>query len=271
MDRDAFDRLIDDLVAEEAELDGLVAALDDAGWSTATPAEGWDVRDQVAHLAASEDWARRSLTDPDRFRADLAAFGDDPARRAAEVRSGLLGCRVPEGGVLAWWREVRVAAVDALRAHDPGDRVPWFGPDMSVTSFTTARLMETWAHGQDVADALGVERTPTGRLRHVAEIGVRTRPFVYASRARSMPDVGVRIELTGPAGEQWVWGPEDARDRVTGDALDWCLVVTQRRNPADTALVVEGDAAREWVGIAQAFAGQPTDHRPPTSASSPSM
>ncbi|HEY8217012.1 MAG TPA: TIGR03084 family metal-binding protein [Acidimicrobiia bacterium] len=266
MNRDKFDALVDDLVAEEDVLDAVVAALDDAGWSTPTPAEGWDVHDQVAHLAASEDWSRRSLTAPDTFRTDLAALVDDPARRAAEVKSGLLGCRVPEEGVLAWWRDARTATVAALREHDPRDRVPWFGPDMSVISFTTARLMETWAHGQDVVDALATHREPTRRIRHVAEIGVRTRPFVYASRGLTMPDAAVRVELTGPDGEPWVWGPGDASDRIAGDALDWCLVVTQRRNPADTALTVEGDAAREWIGIAQAFAGAPTDHRPPRAA-----
>jgi uncharacterized protein (TIGR03084 family) len=164
--------------------------------------------------------------------------------------------------VLAWWRDERDAVIGALRAHEPGDRVPWFGPDMSVTSLTTARLMETWAHAQDVADTLGVDRAPVSRLQHVADIGVRTRPFVYASRGLTMPEAGVRIELSGPDGARWTWGPDDARERITGDALDWCLVVTQRRNPADTALSVEGDAAREWVGIAQAFAGAPTEHRP---------
>jgi uncharacterized protein (TIGR03084 family) len=182
------------------------------------------------------------------------------------VATGLLGCRVPDGGVLAWWRGTRDAANVALRAHEPGDRVPWFGPDMSVTSLTTARLMETWAHGQDVADTFGVDRAATSRLRHVAEIGVRTRPFVYASRGLTMPDAAVRIELSGLAGEPWTWGPAGARDRITGAALDWCLVVTQRRNPVDTALVAEGDHAREWIGIAQAFAGAPTTHRPPRQA-----
>jgi len=264
MKRQEYDALLDDLVAEGAELDAVVAPLDDAGWATATPAEGWDVRDQIAHLAASEEWAVRSLTDPDAFRAELAALGDDPVRRAAEIKSGLLGRSArPGAGVLTWWREGRDATSVALRAHAPADRLPWFGPDMSATSFATARLMETWAHGQDVVDALGIERTATLRLRHVAEIGVRTRGFAYASRGLTMPDTAVRVELRGPNGEQWSWGPPEAADRISGDALEWCLVVTQRRNPADTALAVEGAAAEEWIGIAQAFAGAPTPHRPP--------
>jgi uncharacterized protein (TIGR03084 family) len=263
MDRLGYDALVADLDAEERELDGLVAELDEPAWDTPTPADGWTVRDQIAHLAASETWAVCSLADPDRFRARFAELVADPERRARGIASGLLGCVPPETGVLEWWREQRAATAVALGDHEPSDRVPWFGPDMSAVSFATARLMETWAHGQDVADALDVQRDPTTRLRHVAEIGVRTRAFVYASRDIALPDIAVRVTLTAPDGATWAWGPEDANEVVRGSALDWCLVVTQRRNPSDTSLVVEGDAAREWVGIAQAFAGPPTGHRPP--------
>jgi uncharacterized protein (TIGR03084 family) len=263
MDRAGYDALLDDLEAEERELDALVTPLDDAAWTTLTPAEGWTVSDSIAHLAATEEWGLRSLTDPDGFREELERFATDPAARATEVASGLLGRRPPPDGVLAWWRSARNATATALRAHDPSDRVPWFGPDMSVTSLATARLMETWAHGQDVVDALGAHRSPTARLRHVAEIGVRTRGFVYASRGMTAPVAPVRVELAGPDGDTWSWGPNDASERIRGDALDWCLVVTQRAHPDDTDLIVEGDDAREWIGIAQAFAGAPTDHRPP--------
>ena len=115
---------------------------------------------------------------------------------------------------------------------------------MGARSFATARLMETWAHGQDVADALDATREPTARLRHVAHIGVLARPFAYATRGMQVPERDVRVELAAPDGSTWTWGPEDAADVVRGDALDFCLVVTQRRHPADTALVVEGPGGR---------------------------
>ena len=163
--------------------------------------------------------------------------------------------------VLAWWREPREATLAGLRSHGPRDRVPWVAGPMSAMSFATARLMETWAHGQDVFDALGVERAPTDRLHHVAELGVRTRPYAYAVRGLELPDGEVRVELTGPDGAAWTWG-ESSADVVRGPAVDFCLVVTQRRNPADTALQVSGPLASEWIPIAQAFAGPPTDTRP---------
>ena len=135
---------------------------------------------------------------------------------------------------------------------------------MSVRSFATARLMETWAHGQDVVDALGATRPPTDRLRHIAYIGFSTRGWSYAVRGRDAPTAPVRVELTLPSGETWTAGDEGARERVTGGAEDFCLVVTQRRNVADTALDVVGDAAAEWMSIAQCFAGGPTQGPPPS-------
>jgi uncharacterized protein (TIGR03084 family) len=137
----------------------------------------------------------------------------------------------------------------------PGAKLPWYGPPMSAASMATARLMETWAHGQDIADALGVRRTPTARLRHVAHIGVRTRDFAYLNRGLPAPAEEFRVELMGPDGELWTWGPPDSPQRVTGPVLEFCLLVTQRVHLADTALVAVGPDAEQWLTIAQAFAG----------------
>ena len=265
---DAYGTLLDDLVAEEHSLDDLVDSLDDAGWARPTPAEPWTVRDQVAHLAATEAWSALALTDPDTFRVEVDRLNEDPKGRADEIRQGLLARRAPtDTSVLAWWHDGRDAMVSHLRDHGPKDRLPWFGPDMSAMSFATARLMETWAHGVDIADALGIVRPATGRLRHVADLGVRTRSFAYASRGMDLPDAPIRVDLATPDGDDvWSWGPAEAPDAVLGPALDFCLVVTQRRNPADTELLVTGRAATEWIGIAQAFAGAPSGHRPANGA-----
>jgi uncharacterized protein (TIGR03084 family) len=134
---------------------------------------------------------------------------------------------------------------------------------MSARSFATARIMETWAHGQDVLDALGRTRRPTDRLRHVAHLGVSTRGWSYAIRGRPIPEVDVRVELAAPSGGTWSWGEPDSVDRVSGPAEDFCLVVTQRRHVDDTTLQVEGATATEWMAIAQAFAGPPMDGRRP--------
>lgn len=260
-----MDDLLADLAAEHAALDDLVAPLDDAAWDIPTPAEGWAVRDQVSHLAFFDDTATTAMTDPERFvpmaeaALTAAAGGEDPMREHLGRGRAMAGAEL-----LAWWREARTAMVAAARQLPSGVRVPWFGPPMSALSFVSARLMETWAHGQDVADALGATRAPTDRLLHVAHIGVRARPFSYAVRDMAIPDEDVRVELESPSGGRWVWGDEQARCRVRGSALDFCLVVTQRRHVDDTRLVVEGAAARQWMGIAQAFAGPPGRGRAPT-------
>jgi uncharacterized protein (TIGR03084 family) len=164
--------------------------------------------------------------------------------------------------LLALWRRDRARLLEVARGVDASARVPWYGPSMAARSAITARLMETWAHGQDVVDALRVTRPATQRLRHVAHIGVRARPFSYAIHGREMPSQPVYIALRSPEGDTWEWG-EPSTDRVTGPALDFCLVVTQRRHVHDTALQVEGWAALEWIGIAQAFAGAPGGGRVP--------
>ena len=254
-------RLLDDLAAESADLDDRVSALDAEGWRTPTPAEGWDVADTVAHLAATDADALEALRDPGGFLARLpavAAEGQGYVERLVDQARA----EDPDQ-LLARWRDGRAALAAALRTVAPGTRIPWFGPAMSPASFVSARVMETWAHGQDVVDALGQDRTPTDRLRAVAEIGVRARAFSYAVHGREAPDVAVRVELRAPAGDTWGWGPPDAADVVRGDALDFCLLVTQRRHRDDLALQVHGDAADDWLSLAQAFAGPPGGGRAP--------
>jgi uncharacterized protein (TIGR03084 family) len=134
---------------------------------------------------------------------------------------------------------------------------------MSLASFVSARLMEAWAHGQDVADGLGAVRVPSDRLRHVAHIGVRSRPFSYTVRGRQPPPDPVSVELVAPSGESWTWEAEASADVVRGSALGFCLVVTQRRHIEDTDVVADGARAREWMEIAQAFAGPPGPGRRP--------
>jgi uncharacterized protein (TIGR03084 family) len=256
--------LLEDLAAESEDLDARVAPLDEAAWSTPTPAAGWDVRDTVNHLAFFDADALLAVTDPGAFTRLVERVA---ANATDYVEQGTVeGRAFAPADVLERWRAGRSALAEALRGIDPGVRVPWFGPPMSPASFTTARLMETWAHGQDVVDALGQERPGTARLRSVAEIGYRARPFSYAVRGIPVPERSVRLELTGPSGEMWTWGPVEAEDVISGPALDFCLLVTQRRHRDDLELIVRGAAADEWVGIAQAFAGPPGAGREPIRA-----
>lgn len=243
--------ICDDLEAEHSELDELVAALTDAQWLLSTPSPGWVIRDQISHLWFFDQRAVMALTDP-------VAFADDMQWLLANggVDASIdLGRSLEPGALLHGWRTDRRRLIDVAGALDPSQRVPWYGPSMAARSFITARLMETWAHGQDVVDALGAVRHPSARLRHVAHLGVRARPFSYAVNGLSLPAVEVAVRLGGPDGELWEWGPSDADNVVSGSALEFCLVVTQRRHLADTSLSVVGDAAREWMTIAQAFAG----------------
>lgn len=256
--------LLDDLRDESDEVDRLVAELDHASWSLPTPAAGWTVAHQIAHLAWTDTAALLAVTDE-------PAFADQAARALAApdtfVDEGAeAGAVLPPARLLTRWREGREQLQRALRAAPNGARFPWYGPPMSAPSMATARLMETWAHGQDIADALGVRREPTARLRHVAWIGVRARGYAYLVRGEQPPAAPIRVELTGPGGELWTYGPEGAEQRVTGQALDFCLLATQRAHRADLAVRAEGPDADRWLDIAQAFAGPAGPGRAPKKA-----
>ncbi|MEH0841417.1 TIGR03084 family metal-binding protein [Micromonospora sp. CPCC 205711] len=255
--------LLADLAAESEQLDALVAALPADGWSRPTPAPGWTVGHQIAHLAWTDHVARLAATDAEAFFASVTSV-PDPSRLVDDGAEQLLA---PPAELLARWRAGRVGLAEALAAVPPGEKLPWYGTRMSAASMATARIMETWAHGEDVADALGVHRTPTERLRHVAHLGFRTLGHGFAAHGRPVPTAPVRVELTAPDGSTWGLGPAGAADRVTGPALDFCLLVTQRRHRADLALVATGWTADAWLDVAQAFAGPPGAGRRPRTTS----
>jgi uncharacterized protein (TIGR03084 family) len=248
--------LCDDLVAERARLTTLLEPLDEPAWRTPTPAPGWTVLDQVTHVAFFDETARTAVVDPARFlegrdeaMVDVDGFVDNVMRSQRHLLAV---------DVLPWLEHAGSSFVDAVRSADPRGRVPWYGPEMSLGSMVTSRIMETWAHGQDVRDALGAPTEPTPALRHVAFLGWRAFANSFIARRRPVPDTEVRVEL-----DLCSFGPEDATDIVRGSALDFCLVVTQRRHLDDTSLVAEGGVAAEWLSIAQAYAGPPGKGRAP--------
>ena len=253
--------VLTDLRAQYDELDDLVGGLSADRWATDTPAAGWTIAHQVAHLAWTEEQALLAATDGPRFQAELAARVAKGGLDRVIDGAAADGAALPPAELLATWRTGRAALADALAAVPPGVKLPWFGPPMSATSMVTARIMETWAHTQDVADALGVTREPADRIRHVAHLGVRTRDFAYAVHGRQAPADPFLVELIGPSGAVWTWGPADAEQRVSGPALDFCLLVTQRVHRDATALRSVGPDAEDWLRIAQAFAGPPGDGR----------
>lgn len=251
-----------DLADEYAALDAILKNLDEDAWQTMIPLDDWTIKDVISHLAYFDRAAYLSASDPDAFNKELEkmlkGFADfDKLLREINAE----GSAMPAAELLSWWRKERENLLDTFASLSPKDRMPWYGPPMGAKSMVTGRLMETWAHGQDIADALKIKREGTDRLRHIAHIGVSTFGFSFLNRQMEIPDKKVRVELTGPAGELWVWGPQDGDDVVRGPAEDFCLVVTKRRHPADMSLEIHGEVASQWIAIAQAFAG-PVDEGP---------
>lgn len=250
-----FPQLVADIRQESDWLLECLHRLDGQEWDLPTPAQGWSIKDQVSHLAYFDDSALLALTNPNKFRVhadELMAGGMDfPDKIAAEHR------RLSPDRLLDWLADSREQLLLAFAAEDPRRRLPWFGPDMSVASSATARLMETWAHGQDLYDTVGVDHPVSPGLRSIAHLGVATFAFAHRLNGCDIPDEPVHVALVSPDGGCWEWGPDDAPDVVRGPAQDFVLTVTQRRDWRDTDLTVEGAVATAWLDIAQAYAGAP--------------
>lgn len=258
----ALNSVLADLHDESEELDGIVSSLPTADWARPTPAPGWTIAHQIAHLAWTDRVSSLAVSNPDGFAVEVAKAAADPA---GFVDSGAQeGAQHTPGELLLRWREGRAALAVVLAQVPDGTRLPWFGTQMSATSMATARLMETWAHGQDIADSLHIDRAPTARLKHIAWLAVRTRNLAFRVRGLTPPAEPFRIDLASPDGSLWEFGPADATQGVTGPALDFCLLATQRRHRSDLALVATGADADKWLDIAQAFAGPPGQGRAPS-------
>ena len=258
--------VLDDLVAEQQSLDDVVASLTPAQWQLPTPSPGWTIADQIGHLTYFDGTAALAVVDPPAFQdamTSLLSSGGAGAESADDVVLGPYRAMSPDE-LLAAWRANRRALHAAGETLANDTRVAWYGPSMGAKSFLTARLMEAWAHGQDVVDAISIAggdaaREPTDRLRHISQLGFITRGWTYVNRGLDVPPAPVRVELVAPSGDTWRFGPEDASESIVGPALDFCLVTTQRRHVDDTTLVVTGSAARDWMEKAQLFAGPPSD------------
>ncbi|HVE62836.1 MAG TPA: TIGR03084 family metal-binding protein [Mycobacteriales bacterium] len=250
--------LLADLRAEQADLRAVV---EPAEIDQPTPAAGWSIRDAISHLVGTDVEATLAARDPDAFVAKLPSVGADIDGFVTDQLSARRD--LPKFDLIAQWQQGFESMVEAVGSAEPSAKLPWYGPPMSPASFVTARIMEYWAHGQDIVDALGIARPGTDRLRHICHLGVRTRGFAYANRGLPAPTEPVAVRLTSPKGQTWSYGDPDAADQVSGPALDFCLLVTQRRHRDDTALVARGASAQEWLSIAQCFAGPPGAGRPP--------
>jgi len=257
----AMRELLADLVAERDQLRLMLAGATEDMFNRMTPAAPWTIRDQISHLAFFDTEATKATRDADEFAEALAVMAEI-GPEAYMQQHITRGRAMTAGELMTWLTDAETTMVAELSSRVPDDRLPWYGPPMRASSFVIARLMETWAHGQDIADALGIRREPTDRLFGVAELGIRTFSFSFRNRGLDVPDERVRVALRGSTGTVRVWNDEHDAS-VTGPLEDFCLVVTQRRHIDDTHLVLEGALAEQWMTIAQAFAGPPGPGRQP--------
>ena len=255
---------------EESEaVFALLTGLDAQDWGKKTQFKAWTINDIIAHLhmgnyaadLSLQDATQRTTAFPDLVK-EFAA-GSKQYGRLAFTQVWLNGLR--DRALLNHWRDYYLEMTDRFAAADPKQRVQWFGPDMSVRSSITARLMETWAHSQAIYDVLGQMRTDTDRIKNTVVIGLNTFGWTFQNRKHAVPTDLPFLRLRAPSGETWEWGQSDTENCIEGNAVEFCQVVTQVRNIADTSLHVRGDTATRWMAIAQCFAGPPEEPPAPGS------
>ena len=250
-----MDRICDDLEGETAALVAVVGELTEEQWRAPTVAEGWDSHETVLHLGAADWFCHLALTDPASFAKVHGRLSNGELSLNELVGSEV---QVMSGRDLwRWFLDGRTAMIDALRSLDPKDRIAWIGPEIGARSMATGRLMETWTHSHDLADTFSVDYPETDRLRNIAQLGIVTRSFSYINRGLTPPSEPVRVELASPSGEGWYWGPDDAANRVTATAYEFCKVLTRRQPLAESAVETEGPLALEWMEIAQPWIEPP--------------
>ncbi|ALG10767.1 TIGR03084 family metal-binding protein [Kibdelosporangium phytohabitans] len=253
--------VISDLKADAEQLRTLLSGLDAAGWGTPTPAPGWTIAHQIAHLAATFRIAGLAASDPETF-GKLAEQVNTDFESAVTAALQPYIALPPEKLLAAWYGEL-IKAADALEAVPDGQVVPWLVNPLPPAVLASAGMMELFGHGQDVADALGVEVERTDRIAHLIGFIVHTRHFGYLARGLTPPAEDFRFEVTAPSGTLWTFGPPTATQRIEGPALDLCYVASRRRHHADLALVATGEHAEQWLEIAQAYRGPAGEGRKP--------
>lgn len=249
---------IEHLRQECAALDGFLSSLAPHDWDRVTAFYDWTVADEIMHLRLVDSFGVVALTAPDTFPAlvDEVRSGQARGFELSDRMRKQWGHLSP-AAVRAGWSDDWQRICALFGETDPETRLPWFGPPMAASAFVTARQMEVWAHGQDIYDLFRVRRVNNDSIRNICELGVRTHGWSFANRNLERPE-RPEVRLTAPSGEFWAWN-EGAAELICGPAEDFALVVTQRRNVADTVLVVEGEGAQAWMAIAQCFAGAAED------------
>jgi len=255
-----------DFRAEVGELHDFAKGLAAEDWEKPTGFKQWTPWDVVAHLHFFDLVSLGSVQGEEAFAEVQSSFlgAVTEGKSNTEIARNHFGPISPEELMERWQRTCH-ELTEQLGSSDPKRRLPWFGPDMGVRMFTTARYMETWAHGQALYDLAGAARPQSDRIRNIAVIGVKTFGWTYVNRKLPVPPQAPHVKLTAPSGAVWEWNEPDEENCVRGSAVDFCQTVTQVRNVADTQLEVVGETATHWMSIAQCFAGPPEEPPAPGS------
>ena len=229
--------IFDDLAAEYDRLDGIFATLSEAEWASPSAAAGWSVVDVLLHLAQAEEAVAAVVTGTP-ARSGAPALDRGPVSVDEAMDQWVAAERAGPEVVYPRWQAARRESVAALRAADPDLAAVWVSAPLRPATLATTRLTEHWSHALDITGPLSIPYPDTERLRHVARLAYRTLPYAFAVAGEAPGPV--RVELTGPDGQTWRFGPDDAPSVISGRAGEFCRVGARRLRPDESGLTATG-------------------------------
>ena len=249
-----------DFYDEVTELKNFLKTLDEEVWHRETAFNQWSPWDIIAHLHFFDEFSLVALRGGDAFDYEKGELLKDYKEgKSNQMIARLKYTDLGANELLKKWENTAFKLSKSLGERNLKMRIPWFGPDMGVQMFVTARYMETWAHAQAIYDLVGEKRNHSDRIKNVAVIGLKTFNWTFNNRKVDVPGDAPYLKLISPSGEIWEWNDKNEKSSIIGSAVDFCQVVTQVRNIKDTSLTLFGETAYKWMDIAQCFAGPPVD------------
>ncbi|PQM56506.1 MAG: TIGR03084 family protein [Rhodobacteraceae bacterium] len=251
---------VEDFLKESKALHDLMVGRKKSDFRKITQFKDWAISDVFGHLYIFNLAAIKTLESSLTFDSFFKPIwqGLEAGQSFLEVQTPFLKNYDDLGVFEIWWK----SCLDIHKAYsevDPKRRVKWAGPEMSARSSITARQMETWAHGHEIFDCLGISRREEDYIENIVHMGVSTFGWTFVNRQLPVPGEAPYVSLILPSGKFVSYNEESNSSFVKGDAVDFCQVVTQTRNILDTSLKIKGEAARQWMNLAQCFAGRPED------------
>ena len=190
---------LDKLIHTWDSIAALCADLTEQQWKTMTSCPGWTVQDTLSHLIGVERLilglpvTKHRAGEFDHVKNPIGEFNEH------EVDSRR---HLPGADVLEEWNELIAGGREFFEeaGEDYFNRETMTPTGLgTIADFLHVRVLDCWAHEQDMRRALGKPGNDAGpAAEHTIDRLLRTIPIVVGKRAKTPEGRGIVLEITGP-------------------------------------------------------------------------